>query len=175
MFEESNLITFRFTQLKDLDFVCTLESEKENAQFIIPWSVEKHKAALDDKDFLHLIIESKIDNRKVGFIILSGILNPHNSIEFLRITMDEKGKGFGKEAFRLIKDWAFYRHNANRLWLDVKVNNQRAITLYRNQGFVMEGTLRECIKNGDVYESLHIMSILKDELLGKKNSYSVRN
>lgn len=32
-----------------------------------------------------------------------------------------------------------------------------------NKGFVEEGTLRESLKTGDVYESVAVMSILKNE------------
>ncbi|MGR5970788.1 GNAT family N-acetyltransferase [Bacillus paranthracis] len=33
----------------------------------------------------------------------------------------------------MIKDWTFNKFKANRLWLDVKVNNTRAIHLYKKQ------------------------------------------
>lgn len=106
-------------------------------------------------------------NEPVGYIIIAGLENTNLSLEFVRITIGEKGRGYGKESFRLIKDWAFTKHNANRLWLDVKVNNMRAIHLYKKQGFVVEGTLRECLKNEKGFESLHIMSILKSEFVNQ--------
>jgi diamine N-acetyltransferase len=165
VFQESKLIRLRYTTLKDLEFVCSLESDKENAQYIIPWSKERHEKSLEDKDILHLIIEEKSNNIAVGYIILAGLMNPNKSVELMRITIAEKGKGFGKESFRIIKQWAFKIFEANRLWLDVKVNNLRAINLYEKQGFLIEGTLRECIKNENGYESLHVMSILNREFV----------
>ncbi|WP_313800320.1 GNAT family protein [Cytobacillus sp.] len=160
---QSGIISLRNTEIKDLDFICSLESDDENAKFIIPWSKEKHKKAIENIDILHLIIEDRNGNYPVGYIIIAGLENPNLSIELVRITIRDKGKGYGKESFRLIKEWAFSKQNANRLWLDVKVNNLRAFNLYQKQGFVIEGTLRECIKNGNDFESLHIMSILKSE------------
>ena len=56
----------------------------------------------------------------------------------------------------------FLQHN-HRLWLDVKVQNQRAQAIYKAAGFVVEGTLRECLKSEYGYESLMIMSILQQE------------
>jgi len=160
LFLKSDILSLRKTELRDLDFVCSLESNEENAKFIIPWSKEKHEKAIENTDLLHLIVE---DNHPVGYIIIAGLENPNLSLELVRITIGKKGKGYGKESFRLIKNWVFTKHNANRLWLDVKVNNMRAFHLYKKQGFVVEGTLRECLKNEKGFESLHIMSILKSE------------
>jgi len=162
LFLKSDILSLRKTELSDLDFVCGLESNEENAKFIIPWSKEKHGKAIGNTDILHLIVEDKW-HYPVGYIIIAGLENPNLSLEFVRITIGEKGKGYGKESFRLIKNWVFTNLNANRLWLDVKVNNMRAIYLYKKQGFVVEGTLRECLKNEKGFESLHIMSILKSE------------
>ncbi|MDM5233199.1 GNAT family N-acetyltransferase [Lysinibacillus pakistanensis] len=163
MFLKSDILSLRKTELRDLGFVCSLESNEENAKFIIPWSKEKHEKAIENTDILHLIVEDSQWNHPVGYIIIAGLENPNLSLELVRITIGEKGKGYGKESFRLIKNWVFTNHNANRLWLDVKVNNMRAFHLYKKQGFVVEGTLRECLKNEKGFESLHIMSILKSE------------
>jgi len=163
LFIESNTITLRNTEFRDLDFVCSLESDEENLKFIIPWSKEKHEEAIENTDILHLIVEDGKWNHPVGYLIISGLENTHLSIELVRITIKDKRMGYGKESFRLIKNWAFTKHNANRLWLDVKVNNLRAFNLYKKQGFIVEGTLRECIRNDKGFESLHIMSILKSE------------
>jgi RimJ/RimL family protein N-acetyltransferase len=62
-----------------------------------------------------------------------------------------------------VKKIAFEKLAAHRLWLDVRQKNERAYNLYRSEGFVEEGILRECILYNGNYESLIIMSILKDE------------
>lgn len=165
MCEDSCLINLRSSKKDDIDFIFDLESDIENSPFIIPWSKEKHLTSLYDDDLLYLIIEDKNNNTRVGYIILAGLKNPNQSLELMRITIGPKGKGYGKEALKIIKDWTFDRFKANRLWLDVKVNNTRAIDLYKKQGFAVEGTLRECLKNNNEYESLHIMSILKREYI----------
>lgn len=162
---ETNRIRLRKSMSEDLDFVLGLEELLENSQFIIPWTKEKHLESLTNKDILHLVMEDKINNTRIGYIILAGLTNSHQSIELMRITIGPKGKGYGKEAFHLVKDWCFNTFHANRLWLDVKVNNHRAIDLYKKQGFTVEGTLRDCLKTNDGYESLHIMSLLRKEFV----------
>lgn len=167
---ETNRIRLRKTISNDLDFVLGLEKLPENSQFIIPWTKEKHIESLINNDILHLVMEEKTDEIKIGYIILAGLSNPNQSIELMRITIGPKGKGYGKEAFHLVKEWCFNTFHANRLWLDVKINNHRAIHLYKRQGFIVEGTLRDCLKTNDGYESLQIMSLLRKEFVDLENT-----
>ncbi len=159
MFLKSDILSLRKTELRDLGFVCSLESNEENAKFIIQWSKEKHEKAIENTDIVHLIVEDSQWNHPVGYIIIAGLENPNLNLELVRITIGEKGKGYGKESCRLIKNWVFTKHNANRLWLDVKVNNMRAFHLYKKQGFVVEGTLRECLKKMKKASNLYILCL----------------
>lgn len=81
----------------------------------------------------------------------------------MRITIAVKGKGYSRNILRQIKHWAFIEQKAHRLWLDVKETNNRARSLYLSEGFHIEGTLRDCLKAGDAYESLIILSMLATE------------
>lgn len=154
-------IILRRTLRSDLDFVIT--AEQANSSFVIAWTREQHKLSLSNKDVAHLIIERRDDNKPIGFIILAGLEQPHQSIEFRRIVVVDQGKGCGRAALRLIKKMAFDELGAHRLWLDVKEHNLRARHLYESEGFVVEGVLRECLRQGNQFESLIILSILKSE------------
>ena len=79
--------------------------------------------------------------------------------------ISSKGKGFGRESLKLIKMIAFEELKAHRLWLDVREKNERAQNLYKSEGFIEEGILRECILHEGVYESLIMMSILESEYI----------
>jgi RimJ/RimL family protein N-acetyltransferase len=94
---------------------------------------------------------------------MAGIENKNHSIEFRRIAVVDRGKGYGREALRLVKKICFEKLKAHRLWLDVRFNNHRAQRLYKSEGFVEEGMLRECILFKDSYVSLIVMSMLVDE------------
>ena len=74
-----------------------------------------------------------------------------------------KGQGFGRALVRLLAEMAFRDLGAHRFWLDVKENNTRALALYRDEGFVEEGRLRESVKSGDGWQSLIVMSMLREE------------
>ncbi len=75
----------------------------------------------------------------------------------------EPGQGLGRRVLEAILHKVFDEFSAHRLWLDVFTDNDRARHLYRSIGFVEEGVLRECVRRGDLYRSLLIMSMLGSE------------
>jgi RimJ/RimL family protein N-acetyltransferase len=156
-------IRLRPTSEADLDFVLEAERAAENSRFVGSWTREQHLEAALSPDFAHLIVETAADKRCVGYVILAGLKNSDESVEFRRIVITEKNKGFGRETLRLVKKMAFEQLNAHRLWLDVMANNARARHIYESEGFVAEGTLRECLKTENSYESLVVMSLLRNE------------
>lgn len=158
---QSERLTLRKTTSDDLHFVLATEQHQENNRLISMWSREQHQDAIHSEDKHHLIVEA--EGEQVGYMILAGLTNLNNSVELVRITISSKGKGHGKETLRLLQKWAFELHGAHRLWLDVKDFNTRAQHVYEQMGFIAEGKLRECVKAGDTYDSLIIMSILRYE------------
>lgn len=167
--KKSAILRFRQAEESDLDYIMKVEHAEENAKFVIPYDLEKHKEMLNSENTKHFIVETVDGNNKIGFLIISGLANPYAEIEFMRIIMDVKGKGYGREALKMMKNWAFEDLKMHRAWLDAKVDNHRAINLYKDEGFVEEGIIRECIKTGDVYESLMILGILAREYFAEKD------
>ena len=156
-------IELRRTTERDLPYVLLAEGHEDNRRFVTAWPEQKHRAALLDANIEHLILESKPNSQRIGFVILAGLQGEHRSIEFMRIVVTDKGKGYGRAAVRAIKRHAFESLSAHRLWLDVKEHNARARALYEQEGFRYEGTLRECLKGPDGFESLVLMSLLEQE------------
>lgn len=160
------MITLCPTQITDLDYVLNAEHSPENTPYVSSWSREQHIEALMNPDSSHFTVvsdtASQVESR-VGYTILQGLTNPNKNIELMRLVITQKGQGYGRGAIELIKEMAFNKYYAHRLWLDVKDFNYRAQSLYRSVGFVLEGTLRECLKTNNGYESLQIMSILDRE------------
>jgi diamine N-acetyltransferase len=156
-------IELRRTTANDLPYVLSAERDDDNSCFIAVWPEEKHRAVLDDPNIEHLIIASKPNSHPIGFVILAGLQGEHRSIEFMRIVVTDKGKGYGRAAVRAIKRHAFDTLSAHRLWLDVKEHNTRARAVYEKEGFRYEGTLRECLQGPAGFESLVVMSVLEQE------------
>ncbi|HEY9734721.1 MAG TPA: GNAT family protein [Trichocoleus sp.] len=159
-------LSLKPTQPQDLAFVLAAENHLDNRPYIHPWSQERHLEAIHSEDEAHFLLvaeDTTQDARPVGYLILQGLTSPHRSLEMRRLVVTEKGQGYGRTALRLIQAFAFETRQAHRLWLDVKVHNQRAKRLYEQAGFVLEGCLRECLKTEQGYESLYLMSQLRSE------------
>ena len=156
-------VRLRPTMLSDLDFVGSVERDPANRPFITPWERVQHEGAVRFPDFRHFIVEAGTGYPSAGFVILQGCRNPHGSVELKRIVMQPKGQGYGRACVRLLAQMAFRDRGAHRFWLDVKGTNTRALALYRSEGFVEEGRLRESVRSGDGYDSLIVMSLLEPE------------
>jgi diamine N-acetyltransferase len=167
---EFSAVRLRPTMLSDLDFVITVEQDPGNLPFITPWERTQHEGAVRFPDFRHFIVEAGPQYASAGFVILQGCRNPHHSIELKRIVLQPKGQGLGRACVRLLMQMAFRDLGAHRFWLDVKSRNLRAQALYRSEGFVEEGRLRESVRSADGWDSLIVMSMLENEYEALRDS-----
>ncbi len=161
--ERGQTIRLRPTMLSDLDFVGSVENDPANRPFITPWERVQHEGAVRFPDFRHFIVEAGVGWPSAGFVILQGCRSPHGAIELKRIVLQPKGLGYGRACVRMLAEMAFRDLGAHRFWLDVKTNNERALGLYRSDGFVEEGRLRESVRTEDGWQSLVVFSLLERE------------
>lgn len=154
------MITLVPTSLHDIPLVVASEADDDTSPFIIPWTAERHHAAVSDPDCSHLSVRCTESGEWSGFVLLFGLSSPHRSIELRRIVCSRKGIGIGRAALRAVFHLAFGSLKAHRLWLDVKSTNSRARSLYLSEGFSEEGVMRECLLGKDGFESLVLMSML---------------
>lgn len=76
---------------------------------------------------------------------------------------EQRGKGFGKEALKLLLGYGFESCGFHRIQLNVLEFNKSAIALYEKAGFIREGTYREFVlREGRRYD-LHLYGMLKRE------------
>jgi len=76
---------------------------------------------------------------------------------------DYWGRGYGREAIRLLLDYGFRLRNLRKIWLHVHAANERAIRAYIACGFVEEGRQRQHIWSNGRYDDLVLMGVLRDE------------
>lgn len=103
----------------------------------------------------------------VGYIGLDGILWTHG-VAGLGIgigNLEHRNKGFGKEAIRLMLDFAFRELNLHRIQLSVFSYNKNAIAAYEKVGFKREGTYREFINRDGKRWDMYLYGILSHEWL----------
>ncbi len=161
-------VRLRPTMQSDLDFVLTLERDPDNLPFITPWDRTQHEAAIRFPDFRHFVIEGGPGLDAAGFLILIGCRSPNLSLELKRMVVQKKGQGVGRTALRVAKKIAFDDLGAHRLWLDVRSRNRRAQDFYLEEGFQLEGTLRDAVRDVQGFQSLLVLSMLSDEFSSRR-------
>ena len=161
-------LRFRQATEADMDYIMEVEYKPGNAKYVIPYTREIHIQTLDTPSATHLIIETIDAKEKVGFLMIAGLDNPSKEIEWTRIILDTKGKGYGQETLEMLKSWAFDDLKFHRAWLDCKDYNARALHVYEKAGLVREGLIRETILTDGVYENLIILGILDREYFAMK-------
>jgi len=123
------------------------------------------KIILNDEKNIRLAICITSDNQHIGNINLTSINWINQCAEFSIMIGDKSqwGKGYGKEATKLILKYAFAELNLNRVYLTVREDNNNAIKLYKKNGFIEEGIQRKALFKNNNFINILMMSILKTE------------
>ena len=85
---------------------------------------------------------------------------------------DARGKGYGKEAGRLLLSYAFEDLGFHRVSIGVVGFNKNAIRFWKSLGFKKEGVHREEYFCDNKYSDFIMMSILESEFRKSRKSYS---
>jgi RimJ/RimL family protein N-acetyltransferase len=134
-----------------------------------PVSLERLRARFDRKasegsrEKIDFVIEA--DGACIGACGLFNIDVAARHCE-LGITIGERdywGRGYGREAVRLMLDYAFRVRNLRRVWLEVHATNERAIRAYKVCGFVEEGRMRGHVWLAGHYMDNVIMGVMREE------------
>lgn len=80
---------------------------------------------------------------------------------------NNRGRGFGKQAMELVLDYAFCALDLRKISLHVIEINKKAIKLYQDFGFTLEGKLIKQVYFDNTYYNVLIMSLFKDVYLSK--------
>lgn len=153
----------KLTKTDASDIEGIIDFEESNRLFVGSYDKEKHLGLLKNIDCLHLSIRRLDNDQLIGHMILFGLDGRNKSMEFRRITVNQKGMGYGREVLQLLKRLCFNKLHYHRLWLDVFDDNDRAIKLYESEGFIKEAVLRENTKTENGYRSQRVYAILENE------------
>ncbi|QBI54675.1 GNAT family N-acetyltransferase [Streptomonospora litoralis] len=119
----------------------------------------------DQFDRLDLAIIEEPGGRFVGELALTEVDADNESAAY-RIALSAiefTGQGLGKEATRLVLDYAFNHIRLHRVWLSVYAFNMRAIAVYRSCGFSVEGRMRDALLwDGRRHDAL-VMAVLESD------------
>ena len=112
--------------------IIKMESDLDTSPFIIPYNYEKHREEINNP--LNSYLGIYVKGHFLGFIII-GIENEGSRIEFRRIVIGEKGKGYGQKAIEELEEYCKALWNTKSIWLDVFETNERGIYIYKKFGY----------------------------------------
>ena len=137
----------------------------------IPQSLERLQAEYDQdaakggRDGTRFAIEA--NGQFIGQCALFNTNHTAQTCE-LGITIGDKaywGQGYGRDALRLLLEYAFRYQNYRKVWLQVHAKNERAVRAYQSCGFVIEGRQREQVWSDGAYDDLLLMGVLRHDWL----------
>ncbi|TOP74542.1 histone acetyltransferase [Vibrio parahaemolyticus] len=108
-----------------------MERSHDTKDFVIPYSLEKHRNLIESNDVIYLSLYYK--NELSGFMILSQ--ESEGVVEFRRIVVASKGKGFGQFAIKTMEQYCRENLKCSKVWLDVFEQNSRGIHIYQKLGY----------------------------------------
>ena len=148
---------------------------EQNSHHIFPYSVDGArdyiKAVNRDHCQLILAIVDIKDESHVGNIGLGRINNINRSAELTIIIGDKSywGRGYGKEAARLICDHGFLVFNLNRIGCGTFQHNVRMRKLAEYLGMIEEGRKRNAVYKLGRYVDVIEYGVLRDEYFMRFN------
>lgn len=172
---EKFTISLRALEKTDLRFVHDLNN---NRSVMAYWFEEPYEAFVELEDLYNKHIHDQSERRfiaqddqgnSVGLVELVEINYIHRHAEFqIIIHPQHQGKGYARILIEQAVNYAFNILNLHKLYLVVAVENKKAIHLYKDYGFQVEGQLvQEFFINGKFMDALRMYMLQKDYLARK--------
>ena len=127
------------------DYIITTKwyNDIDNSRFlnherkIVGLTAEKNRFESDIKEGYYFAIILKETNKMIGEILFTSysFIDQTAEIGLCIGEKEEKGKGYGPEAIKLLIDYGFNTLNLQNIGLGVFGNNERAIKAYEKLGF----------------------------------------
>jgi len=133
---------------------------------IIKKQYEKLEKQIDEnKNLYHFMIRAKADDRLIGTAAVQRV-EWANGNAFLRLGIgaaEDRGKGYGSQALRMLLRFAFAELNLFRVSAVVPEYNETAIALLEKFGFMQEVCRRKALERDGRRWDLYVFGLLKDE------------
>ena len=133
---------------------------------IIKKQYEKLEKQIEEsRNLYHFMIRAKADDRLIGIAAVQRI-EWANGNAFLRLGIgaaEDRGKGYGTQALRMLLRFAFAELNLFRVSAMVPEYNETAIALLEKFGFMQEVCRRKALERDGRRWDLYVFGLLKDE------------
>ena len=164
---KSERVRLRALEMSDVDAIFEWDNDTEVWQYgcnSAPYSrhqIENYIATNTSDIYadrqLRLMIESTAGER-------IGVVGLYNFSPFdlrawvgILISPEQRGRGYGVEAVRLIADYAEHYLGLHQLAVEIPVGNERSVRLFEHCGFKQSGIMRDWLKTGLHYADMLLM------------------
>ena len=123
------------------------------------------KQAEETRNLFHFMIRARVDDRLIGKAIVQGIewTNGNGWLQLGIGAAEDRRKGYGTQALRMLLRFAFAELNLFRVSAGVPEYNPAAIALLKKFGFVQEVTRRKALERDGRRWDLYVFGLLNDE------------
>lgn len=128
-----------------------------------------YKSIANDNSRYIFAVCDKLTNEHIGNVGLGNIdyVHRHCMFNIFLVKRENRSRGIGTEATRLLLNFAFGKLNMNKVHLRTSARFIEANKMYLRLGFVNEGVMRQHYYTNGAYEDKIIYSILKSEYESK--------
>jgi RimJ/RimL family protein N-acetyltransferase len=119
----------------------------------------------EDRNIYHFMIRAREDERLIGKAVVQGIewTNGNGMIRLGLGAAQDRRKGYGTQALRMLLRFAFAELNLFRVSAIVPEYNEGAIALLQKLGFVQEVCRRKSLERDVRRWDLYVFGLLNDE------------
>jgi diamine N-acetyltransferase len=170
---KGNTIYLRALEPEDLDFIHAVENDESiweisNTQtpyskYLIKQYLENaHKDIFEVKQ-LRLVI-SNYDSEVLGMIDLFDFdfKNKRAGVGILVKEPEDRLKGYGKEALKLLIDYCFTHLDLHQLYCNISEDNKTSIKLFKNQGFKEIGLKKDWIFVNGSFKNEYVFQLINN-------------
>lgn len=173
-------LSLRALERGDLRFIHNLNNNRNIMSY---WFEEPYESFDELEELYNKHIHDNAERRFVvenqnklliGLVELIEIDYIHRSAEFqIIITPEHQGKGYAKVLINKALDYSFTILNLHKIYLHVSIENEKALHLYQQCGFIEEGHLvEEYFINGQ-YRDVKRMYVLQNQYLQSSGKSTV--
>ena len=172
-YEKDPEIESKWTHNAEFMRLYEFEPARPMSAAIVKKQYEKiEKRIEENKDIYHFMIRAKADDRLIGKAIIQRIewTNGNCGIRVGIGSADDRRKGYGTQAMKMLLRFAFAELNLFRVTAYVPEYNEGAITLVKKFGFTEEVRRRQALERDGRRWDLLVLGLLKDEWLNQASA-----
>ncbi|CAM3242255.1 MULTISPECIES: spermidine N1-acetyltransferase [Vibrio] len=170
-------LSLRALERGDLRFIHNLNNNRNIMSY---WFEEPYESFDELEELYNKHIHDNAERRFVvedenksliGLVEIIEIDYIHRSAEFqIIITPEHQGKGYANTLINKALDYSFTILNLHKIYLHVAIENEKALHLYQQCGFIEEGHLVEEFFINGQYRDVKRMYILQPQYLKQTRS-----